>query len=56
MREKKNCGHIHHHKFAFPQILNNISASQTYLATSVADTTQPEIRVPTEQREAAVAR
>lgn len=46
----------HHYKLALPHMLGNMSAGQVYLATSIISTTQPEVRFPTEQREAAVAR
>lgn len=43
-------------QMALPKILGSMTVGQTYLATSTVNTTQPEIRFPTEQREAAVAR
>lgn len=47
-----------HYELCLPQILDNISADQlvAILATSTVNTTQAEIRFPTKQPEAAVAR
>lgn len=46
----------HHYKLALSHILGNMNAGQILLSTSIISTTLPEIRFPTEQREAAVAR